>query len=351
MRPARIWRQSSRTILAVAALALAAACSDQAPTSPAGALVPMPQLSRPVATVFYFGRVTDPAGDALPYADVPPDLVSATITVAGGNVDFSVRFAPGAFDPDRTSITLNLDTDQDPATGSPGVDAGGSDAGIFGADYIVALGGAYYAGQALLMKYAGPPGNLFSAVGTFPVSFVQDGMDVGFPLSAIGSDDGLLNFKVTGEFQITDVGFTGVLDYMPNLGLAAGSTAAISEVTADVRFHPRGGEVSTTQSVSGIGNVRMKFSSVQLACLVFEFSDDLFDPGDVLAMTVDGRDWGGLVNPGSVPQATRTLCHDASYDPEGVVDFMDGKAKLTFTTLSGSVTLSSVALKVAGVPR
>lgn len=348
MRRVRIWRPGSRTILAIAALAVAAACSDQAPTSSSGPIAPMAQLSRPAPTVFTFGRVTDPAGDALPYAEVPPDLVSATIRVAGGNLEFAVRFAPGAFDPNRSSITLNLDTDQNRATGAPGVDAAGADAAIMGTDYILDLGGAYYAGQALLMKYTG---GLFSAVDTCPVVFVQDGMDVGFPLSAIGSDDGLLNFKVTGQFQITDVGFTGVLDYMPNVGLAAGSTTALSEVTADVRFHPRGGQVSTTRSVSGIGNVRMKFSSVQQACLTFEFSDDLLDPGDDFAITVDGKDWGGFGNPGVVSQATRTLCHDAGYDPESVVDFVDGKAKLTFTMQSGSVTLGSVALKVAGVPR
>jgi hypothetical protein len=178
-----------------------------------------------LGTRVFSGIVRDPTGDAAfdPDAPVPPDLVSASVAIAVGRLNFSVRFAPGAFDPNRTNATLLLDTDQNPATGHPGSDAGGADAGIIGSEFIVDLGGAFNAGQARLLKYMGSP-NLFSLAGSFPVTFGANGMDVAFPLSSIGNDDGLVNFKVTSAAQISDVGFTGVLDYMPNVGLPAAST-------------------------------------------------------------------------------------------------------------------------------
>lgn len=354
MQRVRIGRRqapSTTRILAVAAVAVVAACSDQAATGPGSEPALMPLLSAPAPTVFIFGRITDFQGDAVPDPDAvtPPDLSSATITVANGSLTFAVRLA--TFDPDRTSVTLSLDTDQDPATGHPGIDAGGSDAAIMGTEFIVNLGGAYYAGQAQVMKYVGPPSNLFSTVGTFPVTFDQNGMDVTFPLSAIGNDDGLVNFKVTSQVQITDVGFTGVLDYMPDVGVAAGSTTVLTKESAPVRFHPRTGEVTTTQSVFGNANVGRKFTSVDEACLDFEFSGDVLDPGEEVRITIDGHDAGGFANFGTGAQATRTTCRNKDYQPEEVGLLLDGKAKLQFMTLAGSVTLRSVTLRVTGTPR
>lgn len=131
--------------------------------------------------------------------------------------------------------------------------------------------------------------------------------------------------------------------------LAVTDTAA-EEVIAPVHLHSHSGEVTTTDSLSGTVNVGMKFLLVEEACLVFEFSDDLLDPGDELSILVDGSDAGGFFNPDSVPQAVRTFCWSEIYQPTTITDFLDGKAKLEFIALSGSVTIRSVTLTISGSP-
>src|SRR5262245_14111000 len=83
------------------------------------------------------------------------------------------------------------------------------------------------------------------------------------------------------------------------------TTAGIVSASSPVHFHPRTGEVTTSLAVSGRANVHVRFSSVQLACLDFVFSDDLLDPGDDFDITIDGSGAGGFFNPGSAVQATR----------------------------------------------
>jgi hypothetical protein len=64
-------------------------------------------------------EVGDPVGDALadPSARVSPDLTHATVDVSNGNFTVAIRFAPGAFDPSTSRVTVQLDTDQNPSTG------------------------------------------------------------------------------------------------------------------------------------------------------------------------------------------------------------------------------------------
>lgn len=121
--------------------------------------------------------------------------------------------------------------------------------------------------------------------------------------------------------------------------------------SAPVRFHPHAGEVTTTQFVSGMGNVHVKFSSIEEACLVFAFSDDLLDSGDHLHITLDGSDAGGFLNPGSESQATRTLCWVPEVTPTIIADLLDGKSKVKFIMEIGSFTLASVTLTISGTPR
>lgn len=137
-----------------------------------------------------------------------------------------------------------------------------------------------------------------------------------------------------------------------DVSLARAPTAGTVSASAPVHFHPRTGEVTTTQGVSGRANVHVKFSSVEEACLDFAFSSDRLDPGDDLHITVDGSDAGGFFNPGSAPQATRTFCWSQALAPATVVNFLDGKARLTFIALrGGSVALGSVTLRISGSAR
>ena len=55
------------------------------------------------------------------------------------------------------------------------------------------------------------------------ITFLTDGMEATIPLALLGDDDGTVNYKVTVQRQLDEGGgFTGILDYMPDLGAAPG---------------------------------------------------------------------------------------------------------------------------------
>lgn len=168
------------------------------------------------------GTVTDPDSDAAasPNDDPDPDVVFAAVSSDGTNLNLQVRFKPGTFDPALTRAQFLLDTDQNAATGHPGANAGCvDDNGVIGVEYLVNLG-ADLGSSAAVFVYTGTC-NSFSSVGSGSTVFVTDGMDATIPLSVLGGDDGEVNYKVTMSEQIgAGPGFTGVLDYMPDLGLA-----------------------------------------------------------------------------------------------------------------------------------
>jgi len=155
---------------------------------------------------------------------VTPDLVSATAAAGSGNLALSVRFAPGTFDATAAHVVFNLDTDQNPATGFPGVDAAHNDAALLGADYQVVLGSNSEGGTAKVLRWDAASGS-FLLVATEPVSAGLAGYDGTVPLAVLGNDDGQMNFKVVVQSQILSLlqlGYTGVQDYLPDLGVAPG---------------------------------------------------------------------------------------------------------------------------------
>ena len=105
----------------------------------------------------------------------------------------------------------------------PGSDSGCvNDNGIIGAEFLVNLG-ADLGTSAQVLQYLGTC-NSFGSVGNGTTTFVTDGMNATVPLSLLGGSDGRLNFKVVISEQISPTGFTGVLDYMPNVGLPPGES-------------------------------------------------------------------------------------------------------------------------------
>jgi hypothetical protein len=167
--------------------------------------------------------VSDLSSDVEPSS---PDLISASLTsVPGGAaVTLSVRFATGTFNSETAQAIFNLDTDRNPFTGWPGVDSGNNDSGIMGTDYKVELGPDCRNGKAQILKYNSTtsqwdelpdqPGVTISPDG--------DGMDVTIPLSALG-DPTAINFKVSSDAMLLPCdSFSGVLDYLPDLGLSPG---------------------------------------------------------------------------------------------------------------------------------
>ena len=85
--------------------------------------------------------------------------------------------------------------------------------------------------QASVLPFVGPACNSFgtptltapgSVTEVFDDDFVLIGMDVTFPLSMFGSDDGRLRFKVLTYNHIPGNTFTGILDRATEIGQPAG---------------------------------------------------------------------------------------------------------------------------------
>lgn len=187
-----------------------------------------PAFAAPVACAGMPGSLADPAGDAVPLGPLPaPDIVCGAVQISGPNLVLRAAFGAGTFNPATTMVSLGLDTDQNPATGHPGIDAGGNDNAVMGTDYLVQFGSAFQGGLASLYVYAGVP-NTFNLVGSFPVEFFDDGMVTAVPLALTG-DDGVLNFKLATATQLGPAVFTGVIDYATDLGLQPGVSALVPE--------------------------------------------------------------------------------------------------------------------------
>ena len=175
------------------------------------------------------GRLTDPAGDVDVNAG-EPDLVSATVHRDGTDLIFRVRFASESFDADTTRAQLILDTDRTASTGHPGVNSGCvDDNGIIGAEFLVNLLGT----SGTVLKYAGTC-NSFTVVSTFSFNPVPGGFEIRLPLSVIEETDGALNFKVVTSTALGGGTFTGVLDYMSDVGEAVGTVGAGTTTTVSL---------------------------------------------------------------------------------------------------------------------
>ena len=136
-------------------------------------------------------EVTDPAGDGVASAGAPtpPDLIHGTVDVAGGNLTVTIQFAPGTLDP-STLLTVELDTDQNQATGI--VAATG-----IGIDYVLSL----YGPTQTLVQRASPStcaggGDCYTQVGTASLGIGTDTMTTTVPLSMLGNASGRLNYRV-----------------------------------------------------------------------------------------------------------------------------------------------------------
>jgi hypothetical protein len=173
-----------------------AACSARPPQSS----VPVTTRSTPPRQTH--NEIRDSTVDALPdnRVLVSPDLVFAIIDITTDQLVFRLRHRPGSFEAAMTRFAIDLDIDQNAATGSEGIEyhvfifpAGGK-----GADVARTTSTAY------------------TVVGTVPVDFVADGCDVAVPLSLLGNDDGRFDFRVRVYAQPA---LPLVIDVLPDNGL------------------------------------------------------------------------------------------------------------------------------------
>lgn len=186
------------------------------------------------AAVSTFGQLVDPSGDNLINAasgNNQPDIIGASVAVQGQSVTFTVDVG-GATDVANTLLQFNLDVDENVHTGSPGVDAAGNDATLMGTDYLVNIDGP--TGRAQVFAYAGTPNSFTAVTGASATPQVQVGdgayrVTVVLPASAFGGGNGLMRFKVTAAAFLGE-GYTGVMDYAPDLGVAPAQTAATTSI-------------------------------------------------------------------------------------------------------------------------
>lgn len=164
-----------------------------------------------------FGEISDIIGDSN-----GPDLTYANISVSGTNIALRVEFEQSTFNSLTTCAQFSLDTDCNPATGHPGMNANGvDDAGIIGVEYLVRIVHTAGSLHASVWQYAGSVNN-FTFIGDVTSTYLSNGIEVTVPLSLMTINNGILNFKVITSTQLSENGFTSVQDYMTNLGQPVG---------------------------------------------------------------------------------------------------------------------------------
>jgi len=168
-----------------------------------------------IAGTTYYGAATDPLGDGDHGFGIEAELIFASVLADGANLQVTARFA--TFDADDMAIFV-LDTDQNPATGSPGVDASDSDADRIGAEYNLYLWPDQPTDNEVRLWQMDFDGFVAEA-GVYPAVYLPDGIQATIPLSDLGGEDGLLSFKVIGSKAGAFLeGNWGCLDYLTDVG-------------------------------------------------------------------------------------------------------------------------------------
>ena len=173
----------------LAALGASLACGSRAH---AGAQTP--------ATGRIHADIRDTSIDSLPDVRIPvsPDLVLAAVDVGAADVAFRFRFRPESFDPATTRVVVDLDIDQNAATGSAGV------------EYEVRIVPAGGRGAEVVSTAHATE----AVAGRVPVSVVDDGYDVSIPRRLLG-EDGRFDFRVR---VYAEQALPLVLDVLPDIG-------------------------------------------------------------------------------------------------------------------------------------
>jgi hypothetical protein len=185
-------------------MALSTACGS-ATTAPTTGAIPL------------HADMTDPSGDAIVSTGVPapPDMVHGTADVTGGNLTIAVQFAPGTLDPQTTRLTVELDTDQNVATGV------GRGDGV-GIDYVLDL---WTRTSQTIVQRATPTtcvngASCYVDAGSVGVTIGTNTMTATVPLSMLGNPAGGMNFRVLAYASPQSTVPTVVADVMPDLAVA-----------------------------------------------------------------------------------------------------------------------------------
>ena len=201
---------TSTLVFAVALVAISHVASAQVPSAP---------VMSPAAPGLVHAEIRDTSVDALPHVSIPvsPDLVLAVVDVGNADVAFKFRFRPGSFDPSTTRIVVDLDIDQNAASGTAGIEY---------QVFVVPARGQADVVQTLKPSVSAGGGAIPDVVaGIVPVSCVEDGCDVTIPRRLLGDDDGRFDFRVriyVEPAQLASpirVGAKTVIDVLPDIGM------------------------------------------------------------------------------------------------------------------------------------
>ena len=213
------WRREGRGMTAlgrrlaigctISLVMLIACCakSRPAPVTPApplAASTPAPQRA----------DVIDPVGDIPSDARIvmPPDLMNATAYLAAGTLTFDIHFAPGTADRSTTWVRIDLDIDRNAGTGT-------RERNGMGTDYsVLALANGRFASVQTGTPVPSAAGRVCaSCVGTAPMTFTADTMQVVVPLSLLGlAEQPHLFFQIRAWPVVRQDSLVNVMDALPN---------------------------------------------------------------------------------------------------------------------------------------
>jgi hypothetical protein len=200
--------------------------ADHSPTRMGSTLQDLSDLTAALLPEL-FGSLTDPDGDAVVLNDRSPDLATATAEVSGGDVTLTVTFHSGFAD--STYVIWNLDMDQNVQTGFEGITQSNADSEIMGVDYLVDITGSAFESTATILQYDNDAGQ-WTTIASLTPTTLTNGYSVVVPLAQLGNDDGFFNFKVTTQTQLSPTSWTGIHDYISDLGLPPGETGLFDPI-------------------------------------------------------------------------------------------------------------------------
>lgn len=172
------------------------------------------------AAVLLSGQASDAAGDTFDRSTFAGDLTFAKAEVTdSGEVIFTVRFEPGSFDPGSTQPTILIDTDNDPNTGSRGLDTADTDEALIGPEVSIAPAPFTGPNSAVItyLRRDMPP-SLALEFSNLALA-LEDGWEIRLPLERVGGD-GQFTFAVLSSQALSPSSSTPINDYLPTRGVA-----------------------------------------------------------------------------------------------------------------------------------
>lgn len=205
-------------------------------------------ISQVAADAVLVAKATDPTDDWLGSDPLQGDLVAAEAVVHdNGDIVLSVTYAPGTFDAASTAPTFLIDVDQNTATGASGLDTADNDADLIGPDYSVSVWPVTDTDFIRVTPFDGSGSPRIAYPGEIVAR--DDGWDFTINSSWIGNDDGRFRFAVLTQRQLQPLLFTGIADYLTDIGVAKPQTS--TGIVSAVLPNGRSVEIQRAATVFG----------------------------------------------------------------------------------------------------